>query len=345
MVITMQDARELRARRARATAVVSLYLNVPVDIAEHHGLLIRARDLLKAAEVDQAMAIASDSDLTEVITTVAARSQDWLGQGVAIFACAELGLFEVMKLPGPAADLAMIGARPYLRPLLATVQRNPAYQVAVIDSKHAWMLGIGDGEISTLAERTGRQVPSKAFGGWYGLETYRIQQRVMQLSRQHFRDTIAMLVNGAAARPLPLVLGGQEAEISQFCAMLPDAISKRVAGTFGVDSQVATPGRVRELAAPVIADWVAAGEAQLVNDLMNEQPGKTVITGVGECATAVRARAVAQLVLADGQHPAPDVLDELAGQALDGGGEVTAVRDAPFAAAARLRFQVTAPSP
>src|ERR1700689_4750076 len=129
MVITMQDARELRARRARATAVVSLYLNVPVDIAEHHGLLIRARDLLKAAEVDQAMAIASDSDLTEVITTVAARSQDWLGQGVAIFACAELGLFEVMKLPGPAADLAMIGARPYLRPLLATVQRNPAYQV------------------------------------------------------------------------------------------------------------------------------------------------------------------------------------------------------------------------
>jgi hypothetical protein len=345
MVITMQDARELRARQAETTAVVSLYLNVPVDIAEHHGLLIRARDLVKAAEIDQVTPMASDSDLRAVVTTVAARSQDWLGQGVAIFACAELGLVEVMKLPGRTADVAVIAARPYLRPLLATRQRNPAYQVAVIDTKHAWVLGISDGEISTLAERTGQQVPSKAFAGWYGLQAYRIQQRIMQLSRQHFRDTITMLLKGAAARPLPLVLCGQEAEIGQFCAMLPDSISQRVAGTIGVDSQVATPGRVRELAAPVIADWVAASEAQLVNDLMNEAPGKTVITGLGECATAVRARAVAQLVLADGLGPGPDVLDELAGQALDGGGEVLAVRDAPFTAAARLRFQVTAASP
>jgi peptide chain release factor subunit 1 len=361
---------ELRAQRATRTAVVSLYLNIPVDLADHRGLVTRARDLIKEAGGDPAQtAQAAPADTEAIAAAITGGALDWLGRTMAIFACAELDLLEVISLPGPAADLAVVAAKPYIRPLLATVQRNPPYQVAVIDTKHAWLLGVAGDEIDTLAERTGREVPSTRFAGWYGLQAYRIEQRIMELSKQHYRDTISVL---AELNSPPLVLGGQEMQISNFVQMLPQSVRQRLAGSFRVDLQTATPGRVRELSAPVIADWTNAGEAQLVNDVLAEPPGTAVLTDLGQCLGAARSRAVSQLVLAGDQmvpgcacdncgalgvelsaggapcdcpdpqsscRQVPDVLDELTSQALDGGSEVTAVREAPFAAAARLRFQ------
>jgi hypothetical protein len=359
----MPDTGELRAQRATRTAVVSLYLNIPVDLAAHRGLVTRARELVKAAGGEP-----EARDTEAIAAAVANGAQDWLGRTMAIFACAELGLSEVIRLPGPAADLAVVAAKPYVRPLLAAVQRNPPYQVAIIDTKHAWLLGVAGDEIDTLAERTGSAVPSTRFAGWYGLEAYRIEQRIMELSKRHFKDTISVLAELTSPR---LVLGGQEMQISQFTQMLPQPVRQRVAGSFRVDLQTVTPARVRELSAPVIADWTEAGEAQLVSDVLAEPPGTAVTTNLAQCLAAVRSRAVSQLVLPDGQmvpgcacdecgtlgtglagngwcdcpDPAascrqvPDVLDELTSQALDGGSEVTAVREAPFAAAARLRYE------
>jgi Bacterial archaeo-eukaryotic release factor family 10 len=214
-------------------------------------------------------------------------------------------------------------------------------------------------------------VPSAGFAGWDGLEGYRIQQRIMTLSRQHFRDTVAILERTADGEHRPLVLGGQESEISQFLGALPRAVRQTVAGSFNVDLQTMTPARVRELSAPVIASWEERSEAGVVHEVLNEPPETSVTTDLAGCLAAGSARAVAQLILADDQmvpgfacrecgalgvgagrcscaDPAeccravPDVLDELASQTLDGGGQVTAVRNSPFTAAARLRFAVPA---
>jgi peptide chain release factor subunit 1 len=368
-LISGTDTNELRALHATGKPVISLYLNIPVDLAEHRLLSTRARELMKSAAAEPAQV--SDSDQAAIGAAITARSQDWLGQTVAFFACADAGLFEVYPLPGHTEDLAVIAGRPYLRPWHAVRQRNPGYQVAVIDAQHAWVLAVSDDDVNTLAERTGPSRPSSGFAGWYGLEAYRMQQRVIQLTRRHYRDTIGILAKTGTAEPL--VIGGQEMLVSQFLAQVPDQVSRRVAGSFSVDLQTATPARVRELSAPVIADWTQAGEAQLVNDLLSEQPGTAVTTNLADCLTAVRSRAVSELVLTDGEvvpgcvcadcgalglqpgscdcadpagacHPVPDLLDELSNQALDGGGQVAAVREAPFTAAARLRFRPAARS-
>jgi hypothetical protein len=371
-LITYEDIAGLRAQRATNTPVISIYLNVPVDIAEHRGLLTRTRELIKsgADTGTREQPAVSEKDISSIIDVVDAGSLDWLGHTLAIFACGELGLFEALPMPGSADDLAVLAARPYLRPLLATLQRNPAHQVAVIDVKHAWVLAISDGEIATLAQRTGTTVPSPAFAGWFGLEAYRIQHKMMKLARQHYHDTIGLLSRTRDSSGRPLVLGGHEMQINQFLTLLPPNIRQRVAGSFNVDLQTATPARVRELAAPVIARWTESAEAQLVDEMLSEPPGTTVTTRLADCVKAVRSRAVSQLVLTDGKmipgcacdecgalgigdagcdcldqacQPVPDVLDELSSQALDGGGEVAAVRDAPFTAAARLRFQLATP--
>lgn len=368
-MITCANIAKLRTQRATNTPVISIYINVPVDIAEHRGMLTRTRELIKGAadKRPREQSGVSETEIASIIDAIDAGSLDWLGHTVAIFACAELGLFEAMTMPGRADDLAVVAARPYLRPLLATLQRNPAHQVAVIDAKHAWVLAISDDEIATLAEWTGMALPSPGFAGWYGLEAYRVQHKMIKLARQHYRNTIGLLSRTGDGSTHPLVLGGHEMQINQFVTLLPPAVRQRVAGSFNVDLQTATPARVRELAAPVIARWTESAEAQLVGEMLSEPPDTAVTTSLADCVKAVRSRAVSQLVLADGQmipgcacadcgalgigdagcdcpdhacQPVPDVLDELSGQALDGGGEVAAVRDAPFTAAARLRFQL-----
>ena len=370
-LITKANTDELRGLRARSSAVISLYLNVPVDLAEHRGLVTKARELAKGAVPGESVTAGqpAEADLESVANLVAAGCHDWLGQTVAIFVCGELGLAEAIPMPGHRRDLAVIAPRPHLRPLLAALQRNPPYQVAVIDTKHAWVLAIADDGIDTLAERTSQSTPSPGFAGWYGLEAYRVQQRVMQLARQHYRETIGILEQAADTQRRPLVLGGQDMQISQFLSIMPQAVRQRVAGSFAVDLQTATPARLRQLAEPVIAKWTESAEAQLVNDLLSGPPGSAVTTSLDECLTAVRSRAVANLAIAGDQMipgyacetcgklgvgtgscdcpdpaeactPVPDVLEDLTSQALDGGSAVTAVRQAPFTAAAQLRFQL-----
>ncbi len=369
-MITRTDTDKLRVLRAAEPAVVSVYLPIPVDLADHRALDTRARELIKSAAIREPRAGGAqvrDTDIESVAAAVAAHSDEWLGRTVAIFACAEIDLFATIQLPGHLTEQGVVSDRPYIRPLLIAMQRNPGYRAALVDTQHAWILQITDDQIETVAERTDRGVRSPTFAGWYGLEAYRIQQRIMQLSRQHFRDTIGILQRSANGEHNPIVLGGHENEISQFVTTLPRTIRQSVAGSFSVDLHTATPGRVRELARPVLDRWSEQTEAQLVEEVLSEPPNRSVTTELAGCLAASRARAVAQLILPDDQlvpgfacddcgalsstaedcdcpdppgacHPIPDLLDELAGRTLDGGGLVTSVRNPPFTAAARLRF-------
>jgi peptide chain release factor subunit 1 len=376
-VITRTAADKLRAIRAEEPAVISVYLSIPLDLAEHRALPTRARELVKAALAEQpehGRAQVREADLESIAQAVSMHSRDWLAHTAAIFACADVDLFEVVPLPGALTELAVVADRPYVRPLRAAIQRNPSYRAALVDTRYAWVLNISDDQIETVAERTDPGVPSSGFSGWWGLEAHRVQQRIMTLSKQHFKDTVAILERTGNGERRPLVLGGHEPEISQFLGALPRAVRHDVVGSVSVDLHTVTPGRIRELASPVLARWAEQSEAQLVEDVLGEPPNTSVTTDLDGCLAAARSHAVAQLVLTDDQmvpgfacddcgalsvkeagcdcpEPAqayravPDVLDELANRTLDGGGEVTSVRKAPFTAAARLRFPVPASAP
>ena len=143
-----------------------------------------------------------------------------------------------------------------------------------------------------------------------------MQQRILNMSRQHYRDTAAILEQTTAACQRPLVLGGHEMQISQFLPMLPRTVSQRLAGSFAVDVHSATPGRVRDLATPVIARWTEAAEADLVAEALNEPPDGAITTDLDRCLTAVRSGAVSQLVLADDQMVPGCVCDNCGGLAV-----------------------------
>ena len=367
MMISPEDVEKLRTIRAPEPAILSLYLPVPLDPAQLRELPARAGELI-ASTASGAAAQIPRADREAVLQLVAARGRDWLGHTVAIFSCGELGLLEALPLPGRVAERAVLATRPHVRPILAAIQRCPAYRVAVTDRRHGWLLSIAGDNVETIELPTADGIRSLGFGGWYGLDSHRVQQRVTQLAPRHYQDVAAILEREARAGDhRPLVLGGHPEGITELLSLLPGQLREQYVGSFAADPHTLTTARVRELADAVIADWAARREEQLAAETIEAALRTDAVVGLPACLAAVNAGAVGMLLIPDtgltpgfvcgrcgavsltgddcpdwgaAASPIPDLLEEMAARVLDDDGQVAAVHGQPCAIAARLRFPV-----
>ena len=295
-MISHADVEKLAGVQAAERSVLSVYLQVPVDQPALRSLPARVDDLLARAAGSAegpGAARARDEDRRMVRRLLEVHARDWLGHTVAIFACGQLGLSEAISLPCRLPERAVLAIRPHVRPLLVAVQRCPAYRVAVVDRRHGWIFSVAGDRISVAAQQVAAAVRSPGFGGWYGLESHRVHERIIQLARHHYQDTAAIL--GRAMRsgePGPLVIGGHEEAIPQFLAILPADLADHFAGSFVVDPHTMTPARVRELSGTVIRDWSDRREQSLVARFRQEPPAGLTVTGLRGCLAAVGRHAV-----------------------------------------------------
>jgi hypothetical protein len=370
-MISEADVQKLQAIHATEPSVLSLYMWVPVDVPALPGLRARADELLQVAAEGmggQQALKASRAERQTALALLDVHAREWMGHTAAVFASHEADIRTTLALPCLLPDRAVLAVRPHVRPLLVALQWHPAFQVAVVDRQHAWLFQVTGDRIDAEALPVAPGVRDTRFGGWYGLESYRINDRVGELAHRHYRDTAAMLERSAQVGALPLVVGGHEDSVPAFLAALPGDVRGRFAGSFVVDPHTMTPATVRALAAPVIESWVNRREQQLIDQITQEPPGGLAAIGVNACLSAVNQRAVAVLVLPVGglipgfacascgmlasepdacphgssaARPVPDLLEEMAIATRDAGGEVVAVRDPPADVAARLRFPLT----
>jgi hypothetical protein len=211
-----------------------------------------------------------------------------------------------LPLPGQVAERAVLATRPHVRPILAALQRCPAYQVAVIDRRHGRLLSIAGDIVETIELPVAATIRSRGFGGWYGLESHRVQQRVTQLARRHYQDVAAILERQALAGDhRPLVIGGHPEAITQLLSLLPERLREQYAGSFAGNPHALTPARVRELADAVIAGWAARREEQLVAEVTAAAQPINPAVGLPACLAAVNAGAVGALLISGQALVAP----------------------------------------
>jgi Bacterial archaeo-eukaryotic release factor family 10 len=365
-MISPAEVEKLRTIRAPEPAILSLYLPVPLDPAQLRELPARAGELIASAASGAAAQIRR-ADREAVVQLVAARCWDWPAHTMAIFSCGELGLLEALPLPGRVAERAVLATRPHVRPILAAIQRCPAYRVAVIDRRHGWLLSVVGDSVETTELAAADGIRSPGFGGWYGLESRRVHQRVIELARHPYQDVAAILEREARAGDhRPLVLGGHPEGITQLLSLLPEHLMEQYAGSFAADPDTLTPARAGELAGTVIAGWAARREEQLAAETLTAAVRRNdAVVGLPACLAAVNAGAVGMLLIPDeGLIPGfvcgrcgaasltgddcpdwgaaagaiPDLLEEMAARVLDDDGQVIAVHGPSWAVAARLRF-------
>jgi peptide chain release factor subunit 1 len=366
------DVTKLLGVHARGSSVLSLYLNVPLDPAERRSIPARLDDLLASAQHvpadGEAVARARKSELPAIRDAVSLHSPEWLGHTVAIFACREQGLLEALPLRSQAADQAVVGTRPYVRPLLAELRRSPCYAAVVVNRRDAWLYRVSGDGIEPMASVQGATVASRRFGGWHGFQAYRNDQRTRKLARQHYAATVSALEGAMAAGDCgPFAVGGHEAETANFLAALPATLRERVAGTFVIDPHIMTPARVRRLADDVVARWEDHREATVAGQITGQPTDAMAAIGLPACLDAANQHAVQVLVVPDAASAAgfacprcgglaaaggacpvcgaptaavPDVIEELAVKVTGDGGTVEPIRSdgALTDVAARRRF-------
>ena len=352
-------------------AVLSLYLSMPLDLAELRSAT-RVGDSLVQAAGDGRLA---DADRRSVRETLEVHGRDWFGRTVAIFACADRGLREALPLstavPGyELPERAVVASRPHIMPLVAALQWYPAFRVAIVDKRHAWVFSIPEASVGGANEKTApdaEEVAKNDFGGWYGLDSWGVQHRVIELARHHYRELAAMLEEMIRNEgPQPLVIGGHEDGIPEILGCLSQAARESYAGSFAADPHALTPARVRELAVSVVAAWANRLARRTAAEIGQRPRDGLAAVGVRGCVAAVNAFAVDQLIapvdtLVPGfscgscgqlcttpgcprcDAPAnglPDLVNEMACRVLKDGGQVLGSRGEASHLAARLRFPV-----
>jgi peptide chain release factor subunit 1 len=370
IMISREEVEKLLEVRAAGPSLLSLYVQVPLDPAELGGLPAHVGELFALAARDgpgvPAAVRVGAAEARAVRGLLASHARDWLGHTVAIFACAELGLAEAFPLPCQLQERAVLATRPHVRPLLLAIQRCPAYRVAVVDRRHTWLFSIAGGQISAAALPLAEGMRSHGFSGWYGLQAHRVNERIIQLARHHYRDTAGLLEQASRASGAePLVIGGHQDTIPQLLAVLPPGLRDQFAGSFVADPHTLTPAKVRDLASRVIRDWRTGHDQRIAAEFLGEPPDGRTVTGLSACLAAAGRHAIQLLLVPAGglvpgyacqrcgalsstgdgcPHGAaeslavPDLIEEVAVATLGDRGQVETLPDPPGGIAARLRY-------
>jgi len=147
-MITLAEVEKLGRVHAVEPMVLSVYLNVPRSPAELPGLPGRVDELVAAAERDAGRSgRLREQDWRAARDAAALAGPGWPGRPVGIFACAEIGLLELVRLPetrpGMSPERAVLGIRPHIRPLLAALQPSSRLAAEVLAEPAAARTVIG----------------------------------------------------------------------------------------------------------------------------------------------------------------------------------------------------------
>jgi hypothetical protein len=367
-MITQAEVEKLGAIHAVAPTILSVYLTVPSHPGEPGDLAARGGELIASAETAVGgPGCLSEEDRTNALEMLADGARNWPGQTVAVFACADAGLLEALPLPSFAPDKAVLGTRPHIRPLLAALQRCPAYRVAVTDPHHVWLLAIAGNQIGTVPAW-----PASCPQDRPGLPSDWVREPVNWLTAHSYYDAADVLNRAAGpAGPQPLVIAGHGDSIQRLLTGLSPAVRAAFAGSTTADDPALTPAQVRDLAAPVITRWADTHARHVADEIRampsGRPPGPPAI-GLHACLAAVTAGAVDTLVVPRDQLvpgyecgrcgalsttpdscpdwgtaplPVPDVLEEMVSRTLEDGGQVLVITDYPDPMADRQHCPAT----
>lgn len=166
--------------------------------------------------------------------------------GVALFACAAVGLREVVRVRAPFSEAFVVGDGPYLRPLAAVAEAAPSTVVAFVDGTSARLIAVGaDGaaeEVSLESEVPGHH----RRGGWALLAQSRYQRHILDHRGRHFEAVAEALAEIAQADAgAGIVIAGEARTIAAFRRALAGPLAARIVGT--------VPAARHESAAAIVA--------------------------------------------------------------------------------------------
>jgi len=322
---TRPDIRRIIELDGAGLPILSLYVQIPVDLADRDALDARVRSLLsdvrelsqdKAVDHDARMSLRGDLERIEQ----AFREERRLGaRSVAVFSCSGRGIFEEAELPRTVRERAVVDEHAFVRPALAVLDEVRRCCVVLIDSAVTQVWDLYQGELREVRKVRDPSLRNPDFARWF--KEHSTHNRARELEKQHFRRTVQVLDELFRATPYDvLAIGGQAHEVPGFVDILPPRLRERVAGTFAIDRSTMNNGEIKEQAIAILEQYERDEERRLVARVLEKAAaGGLAAVGLKDCQWAADTAAVDLLLV---QEDGPDVLEELVQTVIDEGGSI-----------------------
>lgn len=285
-------------------SLISVYVNrrPPATRAALVDLLKTVRSSHRDHGVDKS--IRTDIDR---MADLAAQIETGTAPAVAMFASNHDGIFEFLPLAHTVDDTAMLGPRPYLRPLRAQ-PRPMRVGVLVADSSKARTYIMTGGGFHELGAELTADRGKDNFGGFAGYEEHRIRSRADEVSAHLWRQAGRRLLEAHQDQPLELlVIAGHEEDFYSIATELHAYLRQLPQGRIVADIRTLTGTELCEL----VSRQVEAERARKAEDLLERllttvAQGGEAVAGLSDVLNACNAHAVDHLVVA-GPYAKPGV--------------------------------------
>jgi peptide subunit release factor 1 (eRF1) len=296
-----QDLNELVQFKSDQAQVLSLYLNVDPTQHTTEQYKLTLRSLLKEVAGE------ADADDLEAVERYFDFEYDWQGKGVAVFSCQDEDFWRSHVLAVPVHNYAYVSHRPYIKPLTDVLDAYGRYGVVLVGSEGARMFLFNLGEMVEATGMLGEEVRRVKHGGASGVagmrggtaaRAARRGEAVVQRNLKEIAEaTQAFCANNGCRR---LVLGGTEANVSQFLELLPKAVQDGVIGSFTVD--VGAPvAEVQARSMDLIEQVAEKREVELVDEMVaGWRRGMGATAGLSDTLAALQEHRLSILLVLAG---------------------------------------------
>jgi len=329
-----EQFRRLAAIDSGALPFLSVYLDVrPEAVGEspqRRDSLVMLRDRLR----DIRKTLLPRGEGLDSFDTDAQRIQRFISgemdpstEGLAIFACHGIGVWEALEVATPFENQVTVASRPDLYQLAKLEDEFETAIVGVIDTNTArlyvWQYGaLVDAGGPDDAPDSYRK---RAMGGWSQAR----YQRHIDKHRKQFAEEIAQALGDLVEREgaTRVVLAGDEVAMTELQHAMPQQLAAKVSGVFRIGIR-ADVEEIEAEAAPILAEAERqAGLSAAERAIAEVRQGDLGVAGVAPTARALERGQVDTLVL-DEARVGPVERKELVRLAAETDARVEVVRDA-----------------
>jgi peptide chain release factor subunit 1 len=279
------DPAEFATPPARSSAITSVMTAAAHKIESKEDLSHEERMELRA-DVERVGEVLAGSDIASNGT-----------RGVAVFACGEAGLLEVVRLRRPVESKVVLGQAAFIEPLV--MQGTDEQWMVILTNRRAARIFVGPGEALEETDRVVDDVHSKHDqGGWSQLN---YQRSIEKDVSDHLGRAAELAFEIYKQRGVDRVLvGAPEELLPEFKGKLHPYLRERIAGKVTVDVENASLDDVRAEAANAIEAHARKREREALDRLVEAVGrGGRGAAGISQVLDALNQARVETLLIAE----------------------------------------------
>ena len=328
------DLRDTLRRLAEVEAIELPVLSVYLDMRPQatgqapgrRGSEVVLRDRLR--EIERTYWPRGDD--FDSFTADAERIRDYLeseldpsAQGLAIFACSGIGLWETVVAGVPFSDAVSVGPTADLFQLARLVDNHETAVVALVDSNTARLFVTRAGRLEEVEglDEDSVSFRKRSMGGW---SQARYQRHIDKHIADFARDTasaIEALVEREGARRL--VIAGDEVAVTPLTDALPPSVHEHIDEVLRIDMRAAPDDLAEEVRHALAAAEAASGRSVADELIAAVRSGGLGVTDVKPTRRMLEIGAVEVLVMSE--LPVAPAEDSTAADARDLGEQLEAM--------------------